>query len=104
MTWRDGRRAGCSPPFAFAQKRPRDKAGEELERALGETLQNHNISIQEAFHGRVRRPPSPLPVPFLQIRDGYADSGAAPGKDTAWHDAPQAAPPSVRKEDLSKRK
>ena len=39
------------------------KASEELERALGQTLQNHNISIEEAFHGQVRRRPSPLPLP-----------------------------------------
>ena len=37
------------------------KAREELERALGQTLQNHNLSIEEAFHGQVRRPPAPLP-------------------------------------------
>jgi peptidyl-prolyl cis-trans isomerase SurA len=38
---------------------------------------------------------------FLQIRDGYVDSGAAPGKDTAWRDTPLAAPPTVSKEELA---
>jgi peptidyl-prolyl cis-trans isomerase SurA len=37
---------------------------------------------------------------FLQIRQGYVDSGAAPGKDTAWRDAPQLTPATVTKQEL----
>ncbi len=36
------------------------KAKTALERALGKTLENHNISMDEAFGGRVSRPPSPI--------------------------------------------
>ncbi|HYK91775.1 MAG TPA: TolC family protein [Acidobacteriota bacterium] len=37
------------------------KARNALERALGMTLQNHNIVVDEAFRGRVSRPPAALP-------------------------------------------
>ncbi len=36
------------------------KAKTALERALGMTLDNHNISLDEAFRGQVSRPPSPV--------------------------------------------
>ncbi|MDQ2898831.1 MAG: TolC family protein [Acidobacteriota bacterium] len=38
------------------------KARVEIERATGQTLANHNISVEEAFRGTVSRAPSPLPV------------------------------------------
>lgn len=38
------------------------KAQVELGRATGQTLQDNNISVAEAFRGSVSRPPSPLPV------------------------------------------
>jgi outer membrane protein TolC len=38
------------------------KAKTALERALGKTLDNHNISVDEAFHGRVSKPPDALPA------------------------------------------
>ncbi len=37
------------------------KARTALERALGMTLENHNISMDEAFSGRVSRPPDTVP-------------------------------------------
>jgi outer membrane protein len=37
------------------------KARTALERALGMTLENHNISLDEAFRGRISRPPDALP-------------------------------------------
>lgn len=39
---------------------------------------------------------------FLQIKPGYEDTGAAPGKDTAWEDAAQLKPETVTKEDVLK--
>jgi parvulin-like peptidyl-prolyl isomerase len=41
---------------------------------------------------------------FLQIREGYVDSGAAPGKDTSWHDAPVLAPATITKQELESRR
>ena len=34
---------------------------------------------------------------FLQIREGYVDSGAAPGKDTSWQQAAKLKPQTVTK-------
>ncbi|MCS6951643.1 MAG: peptidylprolyl isomerase [Bryobacterales bacterium] len=38
---------------------------------------------------------------FLEIRDGYADTGAAPGKDTSWKDPAQLKPETVTKEEVA---
>jgi peptidyl-prolyl cis-trans isomerase SurA len=38
---------------------------------------------------------------FLQIKPGYEDSGAAPGKNTAWQDAAQLKPETVTKEEVA---
>jgi outer membrane protein len=38
------------------------KAKAQLERAIGWTLQGHNVSIDEVMHGRISTPPAPLPV------------------------------------------
>jgi hypothetical protein len=35
---------------------------------------------------------------FLQIKPGYADSGAAPGKDTTWQDPAAVRPETTTKE------
>jgi hypothetical protein len=35
---------------------------------------------------------------FLEIKAGYVDSGAAPGKDTAWRDPLQLRPQTITKE------
>jgi parvulin-like peptidyl-prolyl isomerase len=38
---------------------------------------------------------------FLQIKPGYTDSGAAPGKDTSWQDAAQLKPETTTKENVA---
>jgi len=38
---------------------------------------------------------------FLQIKDGYVDSGAAPGKDTRWKDAVELKPETTTKEEVA---
>ena len=40
---------------------------------------------------------------FLEIREGYVDSGAAPGKDTAWKDPAQLQPERTTKEESAAR-
>jgi parvulin-like peptidyl-prolyl isomerase len=40
---------------------------------------------------------------FLEIRAGYTDSGAAPGKDTAWKDPAKLTPQTVTKEEVAMR-
>jgi peptidyl-prolyl cis-trans isomerase SurA len=37
---------------------------------------------------------------FLEIKPGFEDSGAAPGKDTTWQDPAQLKPETVTKEEL----
>lgn len=41
---------------------------------------------------------------FLEIREGFADSAAAPGKDTSWKDPAQLRPETTTKEEVAARK
>src|SRR3989442_12532248 len=41
---------------------------------------------------------------FLEIRERYVDSGAAPGKDTDWKDPAQLKPETTTKEEVAARK
>jgi peptidyl-prolyl cis-trans isomerase SurA len=41
---------------------------------------------------------------FLEIRAGFVDSGAAPGKDTAWKDPAQLKPETTTKEEVAARR
>lgn len=41
---------------------------------------------------------------YLQIRAGYVDSGAAPGKDTSWQDPARLTPQTVTKEEVSQQR
>jgi peptidyl-prolyl cis-trans isomerase SurA len=38
---------------------------------------------------------------FLQIKPGYVDTGAAPGKDTAWKDPAQLMPETIKKSEVA---
>ena len=40
---------------------------------------------------------------YLQIREGYTDSGAAPGKDTNWQQVAKLKPQTVTKEEVAER-
>jgi hypothetical protein len=40
---------------------------------------------------------------FLEIREGYVDTGAAPGKDTTWHDVAEIKPQTTTKEEVAAR-
>jgi hypothetical protein len=37
---------------------------------------------------------------FLQIKDGYVDSGVAPGKDTRWGDVATLKPETITREEV----
>ncbi len=37
---------------------------------------------------------------FLEIRDGFTDTGAAPGKDTSWRNAAELKPATVTREEV----
>lgn len=51
------------------------KAKVELDRAVGRTLQENRISIEEAYTGKVSRPPDPLPPPG---NDGDGSAASRP--------------------------
>jgi hypothetical protein len=38
---------------------------------------------------------------FLEIKPGFVDSGAAPGKNTAWTDPAQLKPETITKEEVA---
>jgi parvulin-like peptidyl-prolyl isomerase len=40
---------------------------------------------------------------FLEIRAGFTDTGAAPGKDTSWRDPAKLVPATVTKEEVARR-
>jgi hypothetical protein len=42
-------------------------------------------------------------VAFLEIKPGYEDTGAAPGKDTSWSDPAQLKPETVSKAEVAAR-
>jgi peptidyl-prolyl cis-trans isomerase SurA len=37
---------------------------------------------------------------FLQIKDGYVDTSAAPGKDTKWQDVAALKPETITEEEV----
>jgi peptidyl-prolyl cis-trans isomerase SurA len=41
---------------------------------------------------------------FLEIKDGYVDSGAAPGKNTRWRDVAELKPQTTTKEEVAARR
>ena len=48
-------------------------------------------------------PASDFAVAFLEIKTGWEDTGAAPGKNTAWSDPAQLKPETVTKEEVAAR-
>ncbi|MGP8245877.1 MAG: peptidylprolyl isomerase [Bryobacteraceae bacterium] len=38
---------------------------------------------------------------FLEVKDGYIDTGAAPGQDTRWHEVAQLKPQTTTKEEVA---
>jgi hypothetical protein len=38
---------------------------------------------------------------FLEIREGFVDSGAVPGKDTSWKDPAELKPETISKEEVA---
>jgi peptidyl-prolyl cis-trans isomerase SurA len=72
-----------------------------------EEVQNEINSIMAEPRGapRVREYLTKLRTnAFLQIKDSYVDSGAAPGKDTTWKDPAQLRPETTTKEAVSANK
>ena len=69
-----------------------------------EEVQNevHEQAVQPRIEPALRRYLTKLRVnAFLEIKPGYEDSGAAPGKNTAWVDPAQLKPETVTKEEVA---
>jgi len=72
-----------------------DEVKEEIQQIVGEPQVNDKI---RDFLTKLRQDA------FLEIREGYVDSGAAPGKDTSWHDVAQVKPQTTTKAEVSARR
>jgi len=69
---------------------------EEVENEINERL------IMPQMNAKVRNYLTTLrQEAFLEIKSGYVDSGAAPGKDTSWKDVAQLKPQTVTKEEVA---
>jgi parvulin-like peptidyl-prolyl isomerase len=63
-----------------------------------------NQLFNPRFNPELRRYLTQLRVTaFLEIKPGYEDSGAAPGKDTAWVDPAEIKPETITKEQVAAR-
>jgi peptidyl-prolyl cis-trans isomerase SurA len=88
--------------FAIFKVEERHEAGQasfdEVENEITEQLvvQRLQTKIRE-YLTKLRK------EAFLEIRDGYVDSGAALGKDTAWKDPAQLRPETTTKEEVATR-
>ncbi|HYP07339.1 MAG TPA: peptidylprolyl isomerase, partial [Bryobacteraceae bacterium] len=85
--------------FVILKVEERHKAGlasfEEVEQEI------MNEMIQPKFPTEVREYLTKLrQESFLEIKPGYTDSAAAPGKSTAWTDPAQLKPETVTKEEV----
>jgi len=66
--------------------------------------QIHETMIQPKMEPKVRELLTRLrESAFLEIKEGYIDSGAAPGKDTRWKDVAQLKPQTITKEEVAAR-
>jgi peptidyl-prolyl cis-trans isomerase SurA len=72
---------------------------EEVENEINEKL------IMPQMNAKVREYLTKLrQEAFLEIKAGYVDSGAAPGKDTSWKDVAQLRPQTITKEEVAARR
>ena len=61
----------------------------------------HEILVQPQMKSKVREFLTQLrQQAYLQIKDGYVDSGAAPGKDTRWQEVAVLKPVTTTKEEV----
>jgi hypothetical protein len=86
--------------FLILRVEEQHKAGlasfEEVENEITEKL------YMDVFQPKIREYLTQLrQESFLEIKPGYADTAAAPGKDTSWSDPLQLRPETVTKEEVA---
>ena len=69
-----------------------DEAREQIQEILARPLMEPKV---RDYLTKLRR------EAFLEIKDGYIDSGAAPGKDTRWHEVVGLKPETTTKEEVA---
>jgi len=93
---------GAKPGFAIFKVEEHQKAGlAEFEEAQNEVQDKlFRPKMQPALREYMTKLRA---VAFLEIKPGYEDTGAAPGKNTAWSDPAQLKPETVTKEEVAAR-
>ena len=71
---------------------PFDEVKDEIQEVLAQPLMGPKLN---EFMNKLRR------EAFLEIKDGYVDTQAAPGKDTRWHEVAAIKPQTVTKAEVA---
>jgi parvulin-like peptidyl-prolyl isomerase len=92
-----------SPPgFLILKVEEHFEAGQASFEEVQEDI--HEILVGPKMGSKVREFLTQLrQQAYLQIKDGYVDSGAAPGKDTRWQEVALLKPPVTTKEEVAAR-
>jgi parvulin-like peptidyl-prolyl isomerase len=93
---------GTKPGFAIFKVEEHQKAGlAEFEEAAPEVQDRlFRPKMQPALREYMTKLRA---VAFLEIKPGYEDTGAAPGKDTAWSDPASLKPETISKAEVAAR-
>ena len=90
------------PGFLILKVEEHFEAGQASFEEVQEDI--HEILVRPRLEPKVREFLTQLrQQAYLQIKDGYVDSGAAPGKDTRWQEVAMLKPPVTTKEEVTAR-
>jgi parvulin-like peptidyl-prolyl isomerase len=90
------------PGFLILKVEEHFEAGQASFEEVQEDI--HEILVRPRLEPKVREFLTQLrQQAYLQIKDGYVDSGAAPGKDTRWQEVAMLKPPITTKEEVTAR-
>src|ERR1035441_2634706 len=90
------------PGFLILKVEEHFEAGQASFEEVQEDI--HDLLVRPRLEPKVREFLTQLrQQAYLQIKDGYVDSGAAPGKDTRWQEVAMLKPPVTTKEEVAAR-
>src|ERR1035438_6580544 len=90
------------PGFLILKVEEHFEAGQASFEEVQEDI--HEILVRPRLEPKVREFLTQLRLQaYLQIKDGYVDSGAAPGTDTRWQEVSMLKPPVTTKEEVTAR-
>ena len=91
------------PAFLILKIEERYEAGQASFEEVKEQLQNYLAGPK--VEPKLREYLTKLRIDaFLEIKEGYVDTGAAPGKNTAWHEVAEIKPQTTTKEETAARR